>query len=283
MNPHHLHTYVPSAHFKHPLAPARVRLFDRSNRALFIGIWIRRTLILLAISWLAADGSGVAAEQISLPAVRDNTLYEYDPVDDSVELNSNGAGNVFSAGRTLSRSQIRRGLVQFDFATIPVGADVVPGSLTLDLYVVDVPRRDPARRPFWFVPLDEVWGEGMSVADAGVSGAGSGAAATSGDATWFHTDFDPAVHDDQTFTPGAVGFWTQQEALGAAPLDPHALYGDPVGIFTSEAGPISLRATSLENDVNAWLHGQTNAGWIVVGDESLEADAESRLPRLCQS
>ena len=82
--------------------------------------------------WLVC-GSGAGAEQIHLTAVKDNTLYQYDPADDSVELNSNGSGNVFSAGRSLNRSQIRRGLVQFDFSSIPAGAQVVPGSLQLDV------------------------------------------------------------------------------------------------------------------------------------------------------
>ncbi len=228
--------------------------------------------VILCISWAArAD-----AESVSLTSVEDNTLYGYDPAEPSSNFNSNGSGDFFSAGRSRNRSQIRRGLIRFDFSGIPAGATVVEGSASLDFYVVDVPRRDPSPRPVWVVPLvglGQPWDEGASEALVGVGGSGSGAAAELNDATWFHTSYDPAVHDQTTFDSNGAGFWPQQGALGNSPLDPWSLYGDPLGIVDSVIGPVSFSSAGIEADVNAWLQdGSTNFGWIVLGDETLEGD-----------
>ena len=79
----------------------------------------------------------VNADLIALEPIRDTTLYEYHPDDPSTSLNSNGSGDFFSAGRSLQRSQIRRGLLQFDFEPLPAGAILVEGTLSLELQVVE--------------------------------------------------------------------------------------------------------------------------------------------------
>jgi hypothetical protein len=234
---------------------------------------VRYLRFAILITGLAAGV--VSGETIDLTAVKDNTLYEYDPANTELSLNSNGQGNFFSAGRTLSRGQLRRGLLQFDFASLPDQARVTPGSLQLDLYVVDVPRRDPSARPLWLVPAMEDWGEGTSATEVGVSGAGSGAAATAGDATWFHTSFDPSMHDDQTFTAGGAGYWSAQGAIGDLPIDPIAMFGAPLVEVPSEAGPVTIRGASLEQNVNDWLAGQENFGWLLLGDETVAGENES--------
>ena len=114
------------------------------------------------IVWLAVLSFALPlrAASITLEPIRDTTLYEYHPDDPSTSLNSNGSGDFFSAGRSLQRSQIRRGLLQFDFGSLPSGAILVEGTLSLDLQVVDVPRRDASPRPIWLVPSPvEDWGE----------------------------------------------------------------------------------------------------------------------------
>jgi hypothetical protein len=242
--------------------------------SLHVGKWHPfLTLFVISIVVLPVRG-----ESVTLEPIKDTTLYEYHADDPSTALNSNGSGDFFSAGRSLQRSQIRRGLLQFDLGAIPQSAVLVEGSIYLDLYVVDVPRKDASPRPIWLVaaPLAD-WGEGASATNAGVSGAGSGAPAELGDATWFHTRYDPAIHDGTSFEPGGTGFWQQPGALGDQPLDPWSLYGDPAGIVASEVGPIRLTGRSLEDDLRAWLAGAPQAGWIVVGDERITGDDQSSL------
>ncbi|NQT41616.1 MAG: hypothetical protein HQ581_29270 [Planctomycetes bacterium] len=155
------------------------------------------------------------AELVSMTSSSDNTLYEHDPADPQSPLNSNGSGDFFSAGRNRNRSLLRRGLIQFDLSGIPDGAVIVPGTAALTLEVVDMPKKDTSgeARDFWLVRLDHAWGEGASEANAGISGAGSGASALEDDATWFHTMYDPAIHDPYNPNPADPGYWPQEGAL----------------------------------------------------------------------
>jgi hypothetical protein len=215
---------------------------------------------------------------VGLTPVKDATLFEYDPGDASSELNSNGIGNFFSAGRTRNRSQIDRGLLQFDLTGLPAGAQVVPGSVNLRLSVVDVPRQDTTPRPFWIVRLDggPAWGEGASFADVNVSGSGSGAPASDGDATWFHASYDSNLHDMTTFSPGDQGFWNDVGAIGGEILDPAAVFGPAAGTAGETEGDYNFTSASMESDLNLWLADPTqNYGWLVVGDEGVVGDSVS--------
>jgi len=229
---------------------------------------------------LPTTSSLAVAESISLHPVQDATLYEFDATDSESPFNANGAGDFISAGRSRSRGLLRRGLLKFDFSTLPTGAHVVPGSLRLDLEVVDAPSRDNSgsARDFWLVPVQQAWGEGTSAANAGVSGAGSGAAATAGDATWLHTDFDPVVHDPRAPNPTSeTGYWTESGVVGNAPVDP-TQYGAPAGTVPAAPylGPVSFMNDSIGKDINAWLAGRTaNHGWLVLGDERITDSNES--------
>jgi hypothetical protein len=151
--------------------------------------------------------------------------------------------------------------------------------VVLQLEVVDFPKKDAAPRPFWLAPLaglGQPWGEGASATRVGVSGAGSGAPAEKDDATWFHTMYDPDSHDETTFIADGPGFWSEMGALGDAPLDPQAAYGDPAAVVNSALGPVSLTSAGMETDVNNWLQdGSSNFGWIVLGDENIEGDSVS--------
>lgn len=238
---------------------------------------IYRPLIVVGlILTLAVSGSHVRAASISLGASRDNTLFRYDPTDTSLSLNSNGSGNFFAAGSTLQHDALRRGLLCFDLASVPAGQEVVPGSLKLQLYVVDVPKRDPAARPFWMIPVvDSAWGEGASQTTAGVSGAGVGAPAQLHDATWFHSEYDPATHAGQPFQPGGPGYWQAPGILGDGAFNAAAQLGAPLGLVASQIGGVTFAGAGLEDDVNQWLSGQENLGWLVLGDETLTGDNEA--------
>lgn len=213
-------------------------------------------------------------ELVSITSSKDNTLYEYDSADVDSPFNSNGSGNFFSAGRSRNRSLIRRGLIQFDLSTIPAGATVVPGTAELTLEVVDMPKKDTSAedRDFWLVLLDRDWGEGASTADVGISGAGSGAAAMDGDATWLHATYDLAIHDPRNPNPTDPGYWPQAGALGNAPLDP-TVFGEPAGTVPAAPflGSVAFTSGTIEDDINAWLASPTsNFGWIVLGDERID-------------
>lgn len=215
----------------------------------------------------------VRAESVRLQPSKDTTLYEYDPADPDSLLNSNGSGDFFSAGRTRSRGLLRRGLLQFDFSAIPTDAVVIPGTVELQLEVVDSPTRDTSgeERDFWLVPVAEEWSEGDSVANAGISGAGSGAPASVGDATWLHAIYDPAVHVPGATSTDGPGYWRQVGVIGNSPVDP-LMFGDPSGTVPAAPylGPVTFASSSLEADINAWLHDDTaNFGWLILGDERI--------------
>ena len=200
--------------------------------------FVRWSVVLTLGAVLAAQVGPAAAEQVSRTAVKDNTLFEYDPLDGTSPFHSNGSGDFFSAGRTKKNSTIHRGLIEFDLGDLPSDAVVVPGTATLRLEVIDVPRSDNSPRPFWLVALaglNQPWGEGTSFADDG-----SGALATDGDATWLHTTYSTTTHDQTTFISDGPGYWSEMGALGNAPLDPQSLYGDPEGIVGGTTGPLTL-------------------------------------------
>ncbi len=235
--------------------------------------------ILLLVLFCHVRPPRACAELLSMTSSKDNTLYEYDPADPQSPLNSNGSGDFFSAGRNRSRSLIRRGLIQFDLSSIPTGAVVVPATAALTLEVIDMPKRDTTgeSRDFWLVRLDRDWGEGASEANAGVSGAGSGAPAMEEDATWLHTMYDPAIHDPRNPNPVDPGYWPQEGALGNVPLDP-TVYGDPAGTVPAAPylGPVTFALPAMEADINAWVANPTsNFGWIVLGDERIGDSSRS--------
>jgi hypothetical protein len=219
------------------------------------------------------------AEPLSITSSKDNTVYEYDPADPKSRFNSNGHGNFFSAGRNYSKSLIRRGLIHFQLPSELAGAVVVPGTAQLTLKVVDMPWRDTTEesRDFWLVRLDRNWGEGASEANAGVDGAGSGAAAMQHDATWLHTMYDPAIHDPRNPNPADPGYWPREGVLGNAPVDP-AVYGDPAGTVPAAPylGPVAFGSPAMEADINAWLADPgSNFGWLVLGDERVDDSTRS--------
>ena len=247
-----------------------------------------------------------SAESASFQAAGDNTLYHYDPgkfkpLDQDPKrqtwIKSNGQGDFFSAGRTYSKNHIQRGLIWFDLdpAVVPAGMRVA--SASLQLYVVDSPKKDHTPRDFWLVALPALpreWDEGASSADAGVSGAGSGDDPELGDATWFHTQYDPdnlahynpgnLPNSPWTYQPTEAGFWPEQSVVspaGRLELGPGALgdnpftlpsYYLPAGIGVGPMGSTTIwSAPQMAADVQRWLDDPlSNFGWIVLGDESVE-------------
>jgi hypothetical protein len=185
----------------------------------------------IAASWLAV---AAAASEVTIPAVRDNTLFE----DASGSL-SNGAGPVLFAGNN-GQDLARRALLRFDVAgSVPAGATVHDVLLTLN--VSNATNTIP--RAFTLHRLLRDWGEGASSTTSG-----SGAPATTNDATWLHCfhpgpslwdapggDFIPTASATQTITGVGVYTWT-------------------------DAGMVA--------DVQAWLdQPAANFGWLIQSDE----------------
>jgi len=240
----------------------------------------------------------------------DNTLFRfvpasYNPDDPKTWLKSNGEGNFFSAGLTNQRAQIQRGLLQFDLASAGIPAGAVVDSVSLRLYVVDVPTQSPYPNPdFWLVALPSFaqhWGEGTSRANLPGSGAGSGANATAGDATWYHTQYDPTNLDQYNpantppwsydgtkpgfwpdapvLTPAGLTFPGGQGALGDSPVTPLLLSAgyDPAGVDLGPGvGFVDWSTSQMAEDVQGWLDDPaSNFGWIVLGIEDQTSSKRS--------
>jgi len=173
-----------------------------------------------------------AAESASIPASKDNTLYEEGGI-------SNGAGQHFFVGRTGHETR-RRGLIAFDIAgSIPAGSTIQ--GVTLRLHM----SRSGTGSPAAMIELHRAtadWGEGTSVA---ATPEGIGAAATPGDATWANSFFP----NDFWVTPGGEYLSTAGAAVNVSDPD----------FYTWGS------TESLVSGVQSWLDSpQTNFGWVLI-------------------
>jgi hypothetical protein len=201
----------------------------------------RKTLFALAIAAAlgALGGSSVSAGTVNLNPSKDNTLYEYDPLDGD---KSNALGLHFFAGET-GMKELRRGVLAFDIANnIPAGAMITAASLSLNM------SRAPTTNPY-AMELHKLladWGEGTSVASGEE---GDGASATPNDATWRHRFFDTI-------------FWTTQGGDFSATVSASQMVGG-VGQYT-------WSSAQMVGDVQGWLdQPASNFGWLMLGDESV--------------
>lgn len=179
---------------------------------------------------------------ISLSPSKDNTLYE-----DAMGSVSNGAGESMFSGRT-NTGGIRRALVAFDIAgNIPAGSSINSVSLTLHMSrTVALDETTSLRR------LTANWGEGTS--DAALM-EGTGAPATTGDATWLHTFFNTV-------------FWTNPGGDFAG-TDSASVVVGAIGFYTWGSTP------QMVADVQGWLDNPaTNDGWIIIGNEAVVTTAK---------
>jgi len=267
---------------------------------------LRPVVVLFVALALTAPSRRADAETVVFDTGIDNTLYQYDPGKydadkDKSWIKSNGQGNYFAAGRTLSKSQLQRALIKFDLSPGLIPANKTVGSASLKLYVVDAPQNDQTPRDFWLVSLpqvDQAWGEGSSNADIYQSGSGKGADATLGDATWYHTQYDPsdANHYDADLTPisspwvyhpSENGFWPEESVTSPAGLalelgqgalgdDAFSLPGTYAPAVEDVGGSgmyVTLSSDQMAADIQAWLDNpDANFGWILLGDESVVGD-----------
>ena len=195
-----------------------------------------------ALSFLG--GSLASAGTVNINPSKDNTLYEYDPVDGD---RSNALGFHFFAGET-GMNELRRGVLAFDIAgNIPPGAVITAASLSLNM------SRTPTNTAY-LMELHKLladWGEGTSIAPGEE---GDGAPATPNDATWRHRFFDTI-------------FWSTQ----GGDFSPTVSASQSVGAI----GHYTWSSAQMVADVQGWLDNPaSNFGWLMLGDESVIATAK---------
>jgi hypothetical protein len=193
-------------------------------------------LVLSAFGFV--DRTSVSAGIVNLTPSKDNTLYEYDPLDGD---KSNALGLHFFAGET-AMAELRRGVLAFDVAgNIPPGSTIT--AVTLSLNMSKTPLDDPRTVELHNLLAD--WGEGTSIASGEE---GDGAPATPNDATWRHRFFDTV-------------FWTNEGGDFSATISASQSVG-PIG-------PYTWSSAQMVADVQSWLDNPaSNFGWLVLGDES---------------
>jgi hypothetical protein len=200
------------------------------------------TKTLVAISFLIAvvfaGTASVGGAIVSITPSKDNTLYQYDPVDGDT---SNALGLHFFAGEN-AMGELRRGVLAFDIAGhIPAGSTILSVTLSMNMSRTAL---DTARTVELHKLLAD-WGEGTSIAPGEE---GDGAPATPGDATWRHRFFDTI-------------FWTNEGGDFSATVSASQSVG-PLGQYT-------WSSAQMVADVQSWLDNpSSDFGWLVSGDES---------------
>src|SRR5260370_24345123 len=130
-------------------------------RSLLIGLVLR-----------VACAATAAANTVSLPPRKDNTIY-------SERQNTNGGGQYFFVGTTVD-NVYRRSIISFDVASaVPAGSTIESANLTLH-----TSRSNPTGAQPVIVHLHRClapWGEGTAV---WTRGGGLGSPPGPGDATW---------------------------------------------------------------------------------------------------
>ncbi len=245
--------------------------------------------VLIVLAGVGSIVPSAAAVEVELAPVKDASLYSYDfsaynPALPSTYPKADGVSHIH-VGDTNNNNGVQRGLIQFDFSFDESGipADAVVTDVNLALVVADIPNRVLQRNMnYWVVAmqgLSQPWSEGAGYEQT---------PATPGDTTWFHTEYDHALHGQlgntsgnefQDFTAGNPGYWPAAGYFGQADqtdTEPGAGVGGPFDdahalVFTSDkdiGDTVDWSNARMAGDVQAWITGtRENFGWIMVGEE----------------
>jgi len=183
----------------------------------------------------------MAATTVQMTPVADATLYENGA---GLYANSQGAG-VF-AGLN-GGGAIRRALVRFDLSSLPADATVTNVSLKLV-----VTRSLSGFSDLSFHRITAAWQEGPS--NAGGSRDGTGVGSQAGDPTWMHSAYSGSL-------------WATPGGDFVAPASDVMTFISGLGTYTQEL-------SGLITDVQAWLDGTANYGWIIRGNEAENGSAK---------
>ena len=192
-----------------------------------------------AVLWLFTPF--VAADEVIISPIKDNTLYEHQ--DGAL---SNGAGEYFFAGKTgiFADFRLHRALIAFDIAgSVPPGSAIDSAALRLHLASA---APGSGEQPVSLHRTLADWGEGKSDAE---DSEGRGAPASAGDATWLHTFFDS-------------DFWASAGGDFEAAASATELVGITRTFYTWETPEMAA-------DVQSWLDDPASSfGWTIRGNET---------------
>ena len=200
----------------------------------------------LAVSVTLALASPAVAETYEVVPDRDTAMFG--PIADDL---SSGAGTALFIGRRTDpgdpaqANTLLRSLIRFDVSGIPADAAVI--SAKVRIQVIQRPQDGVFPAPISFHRSLADWGESSSF-----SPGGRGAPAATGDATWGYRFFPTEAWT----TPG--GDYVD-DASGSAAI--------------AGTGPYFIEGQGLAADVQSWIEGEPNHGWILIGDESVEKTA----------
>ena len=179
---------------------------------------------------------------ITAGSIADNTLYE-----STTGVLSNGLGTKVVVSR--SSSVIKRALVSFDLSAIPAGSTIQ--NVTLRLANAE---NATATTSVTVHRVTASWGEGTSTATGTEE---TGAASTTGDATWIHR-FYPATN----WAAAGGDFVASASAT----------------LSVAGSGTYSWSSAGLVADVQYWIdHPTARFGWILRGKETSGGSAVKRF------
>ena len=200
-----------------------------------------RVLMVVLSVLFCLPGVALMADEVNLPASKDNTIYSEGAL-------SNAVGDYLFGGET-GIGDFRRSLITFDIAAgLPAGVTI--DEVQLSLNVSKVPDLDSHN--FSLYRLTSDWGEGGSNAP-GVEGGGTDA--STDDATWSHTFFP-------------FNFWT---TAGGDYLETASV----TALIGGLGAAIWPSTDALVADVQQWLdQPDSNFGWILIGNETAGGTAK---------
>lgn len=208
------------------------------------------SLSILAFGLYFTLSPGLRAEVMELAPSRDNLLVQVDENDPEFTVYlSNGIGEHLAVGRTLQDEfkSLRRTLIGFDFSSIPAGSLINNVELTMTMTMTRAIK--PCEVSLHRVQKN--WGEGQS--DSNVLGGLKGIDSQSGDATWKHNSFP-----DEEWENSGGDFDAASSAVTSV----------------GGNGAYTWSSTQMVSDVQNWVGGADNFGWILVGDETTPPTAK---------
>lgn len=170
-------------------------------------------------------------ESVSLNPEADTTIYE------DLTGNSNGAGGSMVVGRPAgtaspgSAAFSRRALVRFDVSSIPANSTINTATMQI---TSDTPVLTTGTQTIRIHRVTQAWTEGTATGAAGI-----GAATAGGGATWINRSFSTA--------------WTNAGGT----------FNAFTASFTNVSTPATHTSGSLVADVQAWVNGTANNGWLL--------------------
>jgi hypothetical protein len=187
------------------------------------------------------------ADTVVLTAVADTTLIE-----NNAGNQANSLGELIYIGNTPRTGFTQlRGLVRFDLAAIPAGAQVTAATLTMTLKRVQSGVSQVSLHK-----VTESWGEGSSLCN---TPCGRGTTAQPGDATWLHR-----VYPGSNWTTPGGSFIPSSSATTAV--------SPSIDMAFNWSGAL------LTADIQSWVgSATTNAGWIILDDVPDHAKAFASL------